>query len=676
MQRGPTKSKAKSNKGAAHSAQQIVNINLGEKLSDRIVRAVKQDEDNDATAQPSLLPTPSRKQKATAPVSDMPKSKKPKKMLTTQPFKQDDEDPTNSRRKSLGQMKSSIDSYQRAMDDLSPNLRTPDIADVPDRLLTPKTNAQIQETIQWLENATRIARSRASSFIIPQNQTQPLANLTRGYIPMDQQYEIQQLRAQRDMAERELAGARSGQAPPGQMPQTPIRTPPPAYSSPLITLSPGASSDAVILQKKIAELEQEIKSSQAVTDGDKDEIKRLNDEIARLIMLKDRDAELIKQEMDEILQDASRLQGVVNQQSSQPSREYLYNKWNDYLSSSINGYYVELNQELAKNYEKDGQSQDVINLNAKTIEEVHQRLEAMIGNAAEELTNAGLSEEQILELLKMASELNNGLAGSAKAKVANEAERARLESPTSLNTPFTIPEAVQRRSGRQMMNRLNRLKQMNNELMQQRTHAEQLRKWKEIEQLQKTIELALDQIDNQYITPEQQTQFRTEFASLTQNPFSDVNQTLKPGDEVFLLRENATGTILSEDPTEDGNFTVTIPRDDASGDEKMTEARAFMIPATGLGLGPMTGDQRPLAVSAPVNQSEYTPVNIPQFQPGYQTPFTPSPIPQPSPSLSPQGSLRLKRTLQNMRDAKAKYGTPVPLRPGLTPSPAPPESGN
>jgi len=664
MQRGPTKSKAKSNKGAAHSAQQIVNINLGEKLSDRIVRAVKQDEDNDATAQPSLLPTPSRKQKARSPVSDMPKPKKPKKMMTTPPL----DDPTNSRMKSLGQMKSSIDSYQRAMDDLSPNLRTPDIADVPDRLLTPKTNAQIQETIQWLENATRIARSRASSFIIPQNQTQPLANLTRGYIPMDQQFEIQQLRAQRDMAERELAGARSTQAPPGLATPglaTAGLTPPPAYSSPLITLSPGASSDAVILQKKIAELEQEIKSSQAVTDGDKDEIKRLNEEIARLIMMNDRDAEAIKQEMDQILQEASRLQGVVNQQS----RESLYDKWNDYLSSAINQGYVQLNQELAKNYEERGKSQDVINLNAKTIEEAHQRVEAMIENVEADLTNAGLSEEQILELMKMMSELNNGLAEAAKANVANEAERARLESPTSLNTPFTIPEAVQRRSGRQLMNRLNRLNQMNNELMQQRTHADQLRKWREIEQLRKTIELALDQIDNRYITPEQEAQFRTEFASLTQNPFSNVNQTLKPGDKVFLLRENATGTIVSEDPNEDGNFVVTVPKDDASGDEKITEARAFMIPATGLGLGPMTGDQRPLAVSAPLNQSGLTPVNIPQFQQysGFQTPS--------ELGLSPARQ-RLQITQQKWRDdVKATTGRgSLSLTP--SPAPAPPESGN
>ena len=148
-----TKSNAKSNSGGANSAQQIVNIHLGEVMKRKLQEEVPETE---------LKP------------------------VTTQAKKSKTED-TSRLRQDLRQV---IIDYQRALENLSPALRTPDIADVPDELLTPTTSQQIRATINWLTNATRQAQERARTTVLRPMDMQPGVQI---FQPLDQQFRISQM---------------------------------------------------------------------------------------------------------------------------------------------------------------------------------------------------------------------------------------------------------------------------------------------------------------------------------------------------------------------------------------------------------------------------------------------------------------------------------------------------
>ena len=176
-----TKSSAKSKSGGANSAQQIVNINMGEMMH----KKRKMEE----VVEPPI------------PISMPPKKPKQAPMPDTTKLRQE--------------LRKAITLYQRALDNLSPALHTPDIADVPDNLLTPTSASDIQQTTNWLTNATRLAQQRMNSTILRPNQMQPGA---QSFIPLDEQLKMSRLQTALTESEKrvgELSQGRKLPGPPG-----------------------------------------------------------------------------------------------------------------------------------------------------------------------------------------------------------------------------------------------------------------------------------------------------------------------------------------------------------------------------------------------------------------------------------------------------------------------------
>lgn len=202
-----TKSSAKSNSGGANSAQQIVNINMGETIKRKLEEQVPETQVPETQVKPIPIPT-----------------KKPRT------------EDTSILRQNLRKV---IIDYQRTLDNLSPALRTPDIADVPDELLTPTTSAQIQATINWLTNAINQAQQRARTTVFRPMHMQPGVQV---FQPLDQQYRISQLeqslRSREDQLSELDRGRQLSRAPPQRFPTPATKEQPPPRMEPE-TPSPG-----------------------------------------------------------------------------------------------------------------------------------------------------------------------------------------------------------------------------------------------------------------------------------------------------------------------------------------------------------------------------------------------------------------------------------------------------
>ncbi|MAO19832.1 MAG: hypothetical protein CMJ25_03685 [Phycisphaerae bacterium] len=227
-----TKSSAKSNQGGANSAQQIVNIHLGEVVKARQEKTPSQDDmeiDDDDVATNPIDSKPSRKRKMLKtppfkPTDDddddsqqQPRSKRKKadKQSGKGGFKKDDDDDDNGdgRGKKLNRFRQAVDAYQSAIESVPLANLPARLADIPDGLLTPSTPSEVAETIQWLDNATR-ELNQLQRFTFQQNRNFSPSGAafdnrsTFSFVPQDTRFEIMKLIEQRKENEKLIAELR------------------------------------------------------------------------------------------------------------------------------------------------------------------------------------------------------------------------------------------------------------------------------------------------------------------------------------------------------------------------------------------------------------------------------------------------------------------------------------
>ena len=341
-----TKSSAKSNQGGANSAQQIVNINLGDllKKSKRASPEAYFDDDDDDYQMPQdqifshrkkgkapkkqkLNEAPFNKSKTSQtppppddmspPPDDMPPP--PFNKRKTPPFNKNKSTPN------VNQFKETINEYVRTIENLSPSLRTPDIVDVPDNLLTPSTKAEMQQTIQWLQQAIMTARQRTRTTVLPQNQIQPGFQT---FVPLEQQLRVSQLQQALVQAQNRLeeqkntgGGTQTGTQTDSQnQGDKNIQT---EHTGPF-AVGVGIQDrqqDIVSTQglerreREIEELNLTIRSSQEVTDNQKREIEKLRLEMqeAKRLNPDDINVQEITNELDQLQQLVVEMQARFNQ---------------------------------------------------------------------------------------------------------------------------------------------------------------------------------------------------------------------------------------------------------------------------------------------------------------------------------------------------------------------------
>lgn len=279
--------RSKSNKGHAKSAQQIViapSIHLGEVIKEKGVKRSK-------TEKPEMEVDVTVKVKKPKQSSERKPTKKPKM-------------PVKDRQMILKNFRQAINAYQRAIDDLSPALRSPDIIDVPDSLLTPNSSAEIEQTISWLENATNMAKQRIRSALIPQRQMQPGIQT---FVPLDQQFRISRL---------EQALAKSEQERERQARES-------AASTTERQTEPIDDQQLSEMERSIQNLKLELISSQTLSQQQLDEINRLQREVEEARRLNPNNVE-VTQELAEVTQELIELDQFAKQLQQRMSNTQLF----------------------------------------------------------------------------------------------------------------------------------------------------------------------------------------------------------------------------------------------------------------------------------------------------------------------------------------------------------------
>jgi len=309
-----TKSSAKSNRGGANSAQQIVNINLGDlvkksKPSSSEIGFVGADEMRPEPQMPLFEKEGRRLKEQKTVQAPLKKRKISQKLPVDTPTQ-----PTANVR----QFRETINEYVRTIENLSPALRTPDIADVPDNLLTPSTPSEMQQTMQWLKQAIATAKQRMRTTILPQNQIQPGFQT---FVPLDQQLRISQLQQALAEAEKRLQDKKDNKDDKGS--QTNQNRPLPLPKGPLaVGVGVQDREQSLLTAEGIAQREREIENlklniitSREVTEEQKREIEKLKLELqeAKRLNPDNQNVREIQAELDFISQEALRIQANFDQ---------------------------------------------------------------------------------------------------------------------------------------------------------------------------------------------------------------------------------------------------------------------------------------------------------------------------------------------------------------------------